>query len=154
MGVVAEVLAHGGYLPQLAELNQKKTFFNKKNGVVLGLFWFVFVACFLTAFFAIIGAPEELVAILAVTGFFGSVLITAASLIFLKSSRPSIPPAFQQPMRPREVYGHPQPNSLPAQAANAYGAPQAGNWRDTNDLQPANPTEGATQILNDEQKFR
>lgn len=155
LGTVAEVLAHGGYLPQLAELNAKKTFFNKKNGVVLGIFWFIFVCCFMTAFFAILNAAEELVALTAVTGFFGSVMIIAFSLIFLKSSRPSLPSTLQQPM-PADtpgLYGQPQQMVLPPQSASVYGAPEAGNWRDTNDLQPANPTEGATKLLDRDEKY-
>jgi len=151
LGVISEVLAYGGYLPQLAELNRKKTFFNKKNGVVLGLFWFVFFTMFMTAFFGILGAPEEFVGILAVTGVFGGLMTMIASLIFLPSSKKFVPNTFQPPV-PSQMQGFGQQHNqsaLPPQQtmpAASYAVPQAGNWRDTNDLQP-NVSENATKLL-------
>ena len=88
LGIVAEVVAHGGYLPQLAQLNnKKKTFFNKKNGVVFAAFWFIFLTLFCTAFFGILEAPDQLIGLCAITGVFGSMMIIIASLIFLPSSK-------------------------------------------------------------------
>jgi len=148
LGLVAEVVTHGGYLPQLAGLNKKKTVFNKKNGVVFGSFWFIFFTMFCTAFFAIINAPEEFVGVLAITGVFGALMIVIASLIFLPSSKPPMRGLAQ--FHPAPVLNDqyrvalPQPKSVPA---SVYAPPQAGNWRDTNDLQPTTITEGTTRLL-------
>src|SRR4051812_16654898 len=91
LGLVADVLANGGYLPQLAQLEQinlKKPFFSKKNGVLFGVFWFIFLTMFATAFFSILRAPQELDAIIAVTGVFGALMIIIGSLVGLPSSKP------------------------------------------------------------------
>jgi uncharacterized protein with PQ loop repeat len=154
LGIVSEVLAHGGFLPQLAQLNKKKTVFNKKNGVVFGAFWFIFFSMFCTAFFGILGAPEELVGILAITGVFGTMMIIIFSLIFLPSSKISMANLahFQTTPQP-DRFGLPaqqQNQALPPQQsipASVYAPPQAGNWRDTNDLQPTSVTEGTTKLL-------
>jgi hypothetical protein len=155
LGLVSEVVAHGGFLPQLAELGAKKKFFTKKNGVVTGIFWFIFFTMFCTAFFGILNAPEELVGILAITGVFGAIMIILGSLIFLPSSKTKLPYNIPvQPLAPGP-YSQPQQQALPPQQstpARQY-TPGAGSWRDTNDLQP-NVTEGATKILNDEERHR
>ena len=158
LGLVSEVVAHGGFLPQLAQLNKKKTFFNKKNGVVFGTFWFIFFTLFCTAFFGILQAPEELVGILAITGVFGTMMIIIFSLIFLPSSKISMANLahFQASPQP-DRYGVPaqhQNQALPPKQsipASVYAPPQAGNWRDTNDLQPTSVTEGTTKLLDKDQ---
>lgn len=153
LGVVSEVLAYGGYLPQLAELNKKKTLFNKKNGAVFSLFWFLFLTCFCTAFFGILGAPDELVGEFAITGVFGALMILIGSLIFLPSSKPFIPNNFNAASPQQHLpgyYGNSQQSALPPQQsipASVYAPPQAGNWRDTNDLQPSTVTEATTRLL-------
>ena len=43
LGLVSEILAHGGFLPQLAELHKsRKPKFTKKHGVIFSVFWFMF----------------------------------------------------------------------------------------------------------------
>lgn len=157
LGVVAEVVAHGGFLPQLAQLNQKKKFFTKKAGVVFGSLWFIFLTMFSTAFFGILGAPEELIGIIAITGVFGAMMIIIASLIFLPSSKvPVLLPQFQPPQQP-PMYVAGGQNALPPQQsipANMYNAPRpAGSWRDTNDLEPASVTESTTRLLEKDDKI-
>lgn len=150
MGVVADVVAHGGTLPQLEELarmNYKKPFFSKKNGVVFGTFWFIFLTMFATAFFGILGAPEELIGIIAISGVFGAMMIIVGSLVLLPSSKPPITfPAGSQP--PLDTSAHrlelPPQQSFPA---SSYVSPMPGNWRDTNDLQPTSVTESTTKLL-------
>ncbi len=151
LGVVAEVVAHGGFLPQLAQLNQKKKVFTKKAGVVFGTLWFIFLTMFSTAFFGILGAPDELIGIIAITGVFGAMMIIIASLIFLPSSKiPVLLQQFQPPQQP-PMYGADGQNALPPRQsipANMYNAPRpAGSWRDTNDLEPASVTESTTRLL-------
>lgn len=149
LSVVAEVLTHGGFLPQLAQLNQKRKFFTKKNGVVFGAFWFIFFTMFSTAFLGIVNAPEELIAIIAITGVFGAIMIVLASLVFFPSSKISMPvlPQFQTPPPPG-MYGTDRTALPPHQSvpASVYAAPQTGSWRDTNDLVPS-VTEGTTKLL-------
>lgn len=157
LGVVAEVVAHGGFLPQLAQLNQKKKFFTKKAGVVFGTLWFIFLTMFSTAFFGILGAPEELIGIIAITGVFGAMMIIIASLIFLPSSKvPTFIPQFQPQQQP-PIYGAGGQSALPPQQsipANMYNAPRpAGSWRDTNDLEPASVTESTTRLLEKDDKI-
>lgn len=152
LGLVSEVVAHGGYLPQLAELTRKKTVFNKKNGVVLSIFWLIFFTGFLTSFFGILGAPEELIALMAITGVFGSLMLLIGSLIFLRSSKEFIPNTFQMPGSaiPQGLHQPTGQTALPPQQAipvGVYAAPQTGSWRDTNDLQPTTVTEGTTKLL-------
>jgi uncharacterized membrane protein YvbJ len=89
LNIIAEVVANGGTLPQLAQLEQmsnKKPFFSKKNGILLGVFWFIFLTLFATSFFAILQAPEELIGIIAVTGVFGAMMLIIGSISFLPSS--------------------------------------------------------------------
>ena len=62
MGLVAELLTHGGFLPQLAELYQgKKSLFSRKNGVILSILWFIFFVMMLPAFFGIANADDAAV---------------------------------------------------------------------------------------------
>lgn len=153
LGLVSEVLMHGGFLPQLAELNKKKSHFTKKNGVVFSIFWFIFFTCFLTAVLGIAGAPNEAIGILAVLGVFGAFMFMIASLIFLPSSLKTFPWSGSQVPPPPNAYelGGPTVNAaLPPQQsvpASFYAAPAAGHWRDTNDLQPTTVTDGTTKLL-------
>ncbi|MBX3283463.1 MAG: hypothetical protein KF756_13435 [Acidobacteria bacterium] len=162
LSLVAEVVAQGGYLPQLAQLTEKPPpkIFNKKNGVFFAVSWFIFFTLFATSFFAILDGPEELIAMMAITGIFGSMIWLLGSLIFLPSSKPAsgIPPAFRttpQPMTmPATLHGRQTNMALPpqhTQPATEYRAPGVGAWRDTNDLQPTSVTEGTTRLLDQEE---
>ena len=131
LGLVSELLMHGGFLPQLAALdNKKKTIFTKKNGVVFGVFWFIFFTMFCTAFFGILNAPDELIGILAITGVFGTAMIILASLIFFRSSKPTgvFSPQFPAVQPPAGLYGINQTALPPQQSipASAYATPRAG----------------------------
>jgi amino acid transporter len=151
LGLISEVLAHGGFLPQLAELNQKKTIFTRKNGVILSVFWFIFFTMLLTSIFGIAGA-EELTAICAVIGIFGGLMIMIASLLLLKPAKKNYGfPGLEIPgSNPQTLYGAQQKNALPPQQTiptSGYVPPAAGNWRDTNDLTPTSITENTTRLL-------
>src|SRR5690348_8255702 len=87
MGLVSELLAHGGFLPQLADLYKNKTKFTKKNGVMFSVFWFIFFTMLLTSILGIAGAVDEAIGISAVIGVFGALMLLLASLVFLRSSR-------------------------------------------------------------------
>ncbi len=159
LNIVAEVVAHGGTLPQLAQLEQmnfKKPLFSKKNGVVFGTLWFIFLTMFCTAFLGIVGAPDELIGVVAITGVFGAMMIIIGSLVLLPSSKPQI--FFQDNLqRPPDQlqYGAAGQSSLPpahSVPVGMYAAPLAGSWRDTNDLQPASVTENTTRLLDEQEK--
>jgi len=156
---VSEVLAHGGFLPQLAELhNKKKSIFTKKNGVVMSAFWFILFTMLFPAINAIANGPDELGGISAVIGVFGGLMMLIGSLVFLPSSKPAYVP--RPPMMPGMqhapgLYG-PQHQALPPQQtmpASTYAPPQAGRWRDTNELEHGSVTESTTKLLTKEEKL-
>jgi hypothetical protein len=151
------VLAYGGFLPQLAELNKNKSIFTKKNGVVFGIFWFILFTMLLPAILGILNAPDEPIAVCAVIGFFGMLMIVIGSLVFFRSSKENTTVQPTQLPPPPAVHGIPgsQHSALPPQQsipASAYAPPQAGRWRDTNDLQPTSSvTEETTRLLDNQQ---
>jgi len=158
LSLVAEVLANGGFLPQLAELNKKRSIFTKKNGVVFGAFWFIFFTMLLTSIFGIAGA-DELAGITAVIGVFGMLMIVIGSLVLLPSSKQNLLALPQTQLPP--PHGLPggttsgQHAALPPQQSvpvSAYSAPQPGRWRDTNDLLPTSVTEETTRLLDDQKQ--
>ncbi|NOT47220.1 MAG: zinc ribbon domain-containing protein [Acidobacteria bacterium] len=155
LGIVGELLHHGGTLPQLADIQRKKTFFNKKNGVVFSVIWFIFFTMFLTSIWGIVGI-EELAGVCAVTGVFGALTILISSLVMLPSSKSYLvmpPPPLQRPQaQPAGLYGTPASPGLPPQRqepAGVYHAPQGG-WRapDTGDLvERGSVIENTTKLL-------
>ncbi len=151
--VVSEVLSHGGYLPQLAELNtRKKKFFSRRNGLGFSLIWTLFFLLIMAPFWGIMGV-DEMAGISAIVGIFGGLILMISSLMFLPKdvvrfdtsqfAMPSRPGQYNMPDQTAQSALPPQ-QSIPA---SAYGAPKAGNWRDTNDLEPTSVTEGTTRLL-------
>jgi len=158
MGLIAEVLAHGGFLPQLADLNKKKSIFNKKNGVMFGIMWFIFFVMLLPAS-ACLANAEDPAAFSAVFGVFTTLMIIVGSLVLLPTSKQY--PLIPQQMQPLSPMAHglhgAQRHALPGQQsipASAYAAPQAGSWRDTKDLEPSSVTESTTRLLEKEEEKR
>ena len=158
MGLIADVLAHGGFLPQLAELNKKKTIFTRKNGVVFSLFWFIVFVPFLTSIVGGVLDIEVMAEILALTGVFGALMIFIGSLVFLPSSKQY--PFISQHQMPPSPAAHGlhagQHQALPPQQsipANAYAPPKAGSWRNTNDLEPTSVTDSTTKLLEKDDKI-
>jgi hypothetical protein len=158
LSLVSEVVAHGGYLPQLAQLAQmghKKPWFSKKNGVLFGVIWFIFFTMFSTALLGILNAPEELIAIIAVTGVFGAMMIIIGSLVGLPSSKPPQFNTASLQWAPSQLRQPAEPGALPPQTsvpAGGYAVPAAGRWRDTNDLEPASVTESTTRLLREDER--
>jgi hypothetical protein len=155
LGVIAEVVAKEGHLPQLEELrNKKRTFFNKKNGVVFSFLWaifFIFLAIVFDGILDINRIGELLVA----KGIFGGLMILIISLVYLPSSKQ--PAGFRAEARParapESLYGTPvNQAALPpqqTQPASAY-APPAGEWRapDTGQFAfPGSVTDNTTKLL-------
>ncbi len=159
MGTVAEVLAHGGHLPQLEELYQQssKTWLTRKNGVVFSVMWFFFFVLILTPMGGILDV-DVLAGFSAIVGIFGGLMLLILSLVMLQpaNSRPR-QFAHQQPPPQPGIAGNSGRNALPSQQsrpADVYTSPQ-GAWQspETGDLaQPGSVTEGTTKLLKKEEE--
>jgi len=154
MHFVSELLTNDGTLPQLADLAQGRSFFNKKNGVLFGVFWFIFFTMFMTSAFGVLGV-EELAGLSAITGVFGTMLIIIASLVLLPSSKitkfASLPVGglrTQADLQSPPVQAQlPPSQSIPVQV---YAPPAAGAWKapDTGEFsRPGSVTENTTKLL-------
>ena len=157
LGLISEILAYGGFLPQLAETKKNKKRLTRKNGLYFSLFWFMLFSMILTLFWAIVGV-EELAAICAVTGTIGGLILVIASFAFLKKE-PRITKNFNQDLpdyKAQNLYGSHQTTALPPQQnqpAQNYVSPAA-SWRapDTGEMvQPQSVTEVTTKLLKKEQ---
>jgi len=150
LSIVSEVLVHGGYLPQLAAINQKSKFWTRRNGVAFSILWCLFFLLIMAPLWGIMNV-DELSAASAVIGIFGGLMWFISAMMFLpKVNKVNVEQNLPQP--PAGLYGQPQYQALPhAQSipASNFAPPQAGNWRDTNDLQPAR-SESATKLLNED----
>jgi hypothetical protein len=156
LGTVAEVVAHGGYLPQLLELSKpKKTFFSRRNGMAFSLIWCLFFLFIMTPFWGILNV-DELAGVSAVVGIFGGLIWLISSLMFLKKDTPVYPVQnFMPHVVRQDLSGQPNYSALPPQRSvpvSSYGTPQAGSWRDTNDLEPASVTESTTKLLEKDER--
>jgi hypothetical protein len=158
LGLVGELLEHGGYLPQLAELQKRKTtIFTRKNGVIFSILWLIFWMMMVPAFFGALGA-SRLSGAFAAFGFFSSLIIFVASIALLKRA-PKDYELYPQQMpgsSPASLYGQSSVGALPSQQtqpASTYMPPE-GAWRvpDTGDLaRPGSVTEGTTKLLKNEE---
>lgn len=154
MGLVSELLANNGSLPQLQALyNQKSTFFTRKNGVIFTTLWFIFWVMMLPAFFGIAG-EEDAAGVSAVFGFFTTIMLLIASLGLLKKSPKTyqLPPIEIPQAAPQGLHGAHTNHALPpqqTQPAQAYTAPQ-GAWRtpDSGEFAvPGSVTDTTTKLL-------
>lgn len=153
LGLVSELLANGGFLPQLAELYKgRSALFTRKNGVIFSILWFILFVMMIPAFFAIgdIDGPPQ---VSAVFGLFTTLMFLIISLGFLKKApKPYELRAVEASSTPAPLYGQVTATALPPQrqqAATDYTAPGAGSWRapDTGDLVPGSVIEGTTKLL-------
>lgn len=156
LGLVSEILSHGGFLPQLADLNDKsKKWLTRNFGLKISLLWFLLVCFILLPLAAITKAPGGVVAGLAIIGFCGALLMTALSFLFLQNEKnylqgqnePSKPK-----FEPQMLSGNRSQNALPSQTSqpvSSYAPPTAGSWKapDTGELVPRSVTEGTTKLL-------
>ena len=153
LSVVSQVLVHGGYLPQLAELNKKKKpLFSRRNGLAFSLIWCLFFLLVMAPLWGILN-HEKMAGASAVVGIFGGLIMMISSLIFLKKDTPDFAldhRMYSSPPGQHDLQGQTGYSALPPQQsipASAYVQPSAGSWRDTNDLQPTSITEGTTKLL-------
>lgn len=149
LDLVAEVVANNGTLPRLAD-NAGGGWFLRKNGLKVAALWFAVFMFLLTPLAGVSDAPEEVVAGMAIIGFFGTVFLMLISFLFLPKAAKAQPPTAGFAHDQGKYLGSERPAALPTGQsipANAYAAPAPGNWRDTNDLQPASVTDGTTKIF-------
>ncbi len=161
MGLIPDLIANNGVLPQLAELYQgKKGLFTRKNGLILTVLWFIFFVMMMPAFFGIAGA-DEVAGASAVFGVFTSMMLLIVSLAFLKRAPKKAEIAQIEMLRqqPQHSLHTTQPaGALPpqmAQPAQVYAPPQAGSWRapDTGDFgRTGSVTESTTKLLTKEEE--
>lgn len=154
MGLVSEILSHGGFLPQLADLYKSKKIFTKTNGMKFGLIWFLFWCLLMTPLLGIAGG-EEIVAVTAVLGFVGGMIIVILSALFLQNQPKNLPDNFllnKSDTIPAHLKGNKSQNALPpqqTQPAQSY-VPPTNSWKsaDTGDLvRPSSITEETTKLL-------
>lgn len=154
LDLVAEVVAHGGTLPEIEGLHKsKRKLFSRRNGLFFSLLWFLFFVLLLTPFWAIVGV-EELAAISAVTGIFGGFIIMLSSLFFLNNNPKNQLESKGVKYGQRNLGAHRTQNALPPQQTypvSDYVQPQAGSWRSTEDLEPTSVTEDTTKLLKEEE---
>ncbi len=158
MGLIPELIANNGMLPQLAELyQQKQGWLTRKNGVIFSLLWFVTFVMMIPAF-AGLADVEEIAAVSAVFGLFSTILLLIFSLGFLKKSQKTISIAALEVHQAQAtgLYGAtPNQHALPPQPipVESYTAPQGG-WRtpDTGEFaRPGSVTDSTTKLLTKEE---
>ncbi len=152
LGLVSEILAHGGFLPRLDELNTGKKLFTRRNGLFFSLFWFMIFTMILTPFWGV-AKIAELAAVCAIIGTMGGLILTVASFAFLKNEPKNAELQNQEsPNHKVKNLYQSQQTALPplqSQPAQSYVSP-ANNWKapDTGDLvHPHSVTDGTTKLL-------
>jgi hypothetical protein len=157
LGIVCELLINGGFLPQLAELaNKKSTKFTRRNGLIFTLFWFLFFLFIMAPFWGIVDV-EELAALSAILAIFGGFIFLLVSLLILKKPN-GLPQHLQMDpgqfnQQPAALYGNPVQQALPPQQSepvSSYSPPAAGSWRapDTGEFaRPGSVTDSTTKLL-------
>ncbi len=155
LGLVSEILAHGGFLPQLADLYKSKGWLTKRNGVAFSVFWLIFFCLILAILFRIADFDEFAGASVAI-GIFGGLMWLIASLVFLKSApKDSAVRMNELPSANVNAFAEvnqkvlPPNQTQPAQSyvppSSAWKAPETGEF-----AQPRSVTEGTTKLLRKE----
>lgn len=159
LGLVSEILANGGYLPQLAALqNNDLGWFTRKNGVIFSISWFIFFLLIMTPIFGIANI-DELSAVSALFGIFGGLMFLLISLFVLKRPMPVMPTYYIPQHQPATLYGNQQANAaLPPQQSEpvtSYAPPGAGTWKSPNTGEllrtPPSVTDSTTKLLKREE---
>ena len=151
LGLISEILAHGGFLPQLAELYKSKRWLTRKNGVVFSILWAIFFSVILASLWGIANVPE-LAGVSAVIGIFGGLMWLIASIVFLKSAANISFPANELPNANVKNFYEANQKVLPPQQqqpAQSY-VPPADAWKAPNTgefAKPSSVVEGTTKLL-------
>lgn len=153
---VAEVIENGGTSLKAFSNNKPKKDSPRKRGIKLGAM-IMLVGCFLVVpLMAImtpfLNFPVFFVPITAVLSFMGGILRIIYAFMFESSERAfeleEGNQAFSNPNYLNQASNKsalPPPTSIPV---SDYQMPQAGNWRDSEELQPTSVVEDTTKLLN------
>ncbi|HEX9929239.1 MAG TPA: hypothetical protein VGB02_11940 [Pyrinomonadaceae bacterium] len=159
LGLVSEILANGGFLPQLSAINDKKRFFTRRKVFLFGLVWFLLFILIIIPITAILfdddPAGKVIIPFVGILGTMGGLLLMLFSLFFESAKNNTQMPVQQQNFIPQNQVSAPHAqNALPPQAANftptgAAYQPPVGGWREakTGELVPPSITEGTTRLL-------
>ena len=155
--LVSEILAHGGFLPQLAELHKSKKLLTKKNGVVFSILWTMFFLLILCPLFGVANI-DALAGASALIGIFGGAMWMLSSLMLLKSEPNNYQMANMLPnANMMNLHGAAQRNLPPQQSQPAQSyVPPPGTWKapDTGEFaRPSSVTEGTTKLLEKDEKW-
>lgn len=152
LGLVSEILSHGGFLPQLLDLDKSKKWLTRNMGLKFALLWFVFITLILLPLAAITGAPREVVPALGIIGVCGALFLTALSFLFLNNDvKSSNKKDFQSENYAPQFLGGQKTQALPPQTSQPTSSyiPATGAWKapDTGELVPHSVTENTTKLL-------
>ena len=156
LAAVGDLLQTGGINP-LATTRTSSQQSPKKRGLKQGLFLFLLtflVAPLMGMLTVALRIEPFLVGFAVVLCFIGGLLRMAYALMF-ESSEPGVPTLEEKVLAGANTLSSVKANALPPQAsmpAANYFTPAAGNWRDTNDLQPTSVTENTTKLLEEDGK--
>jgi hypothetical protein len=156
---VSELLVHGGVLPQYVHPDEKgPTLFNRRNGLIFTLIWFITFLFILTPISAILNI-KPILPVFGVLSIFGSLLLLMISLLVLptgnnkQAKQFAGPGRFDPNMERGQMSGHQDQNALPpsrTEPAAVYSAPHASGWKapDTGEFAvPSSVTENTTKLL-------
>jgi len=150
---IAELLETGGIIPRSTVAASGES--PRKKGLKLGLFIFLltFLVVPITAIISMAIGIEPWAVAIAATLFVVGGLLRMLYAAFFESAIPlGGDPATLEAQRPAFL-NRPPTHALPPQQSvpvTAY-APPAGNWRETNDLEPRSVTEHTTRLLEKEE---
>ena len=159
LGLVSEILFHGGFLPQLADLPKNKKWLTRKNALKFCLVWFMLFTLILTPLAGSTGVKEA-AAFFGIIGTMGSLVMLVLTFLFLPKASKNfqneniLQSAQQQPAqfsgRMNNQAALPPQQTQPAQS---YMPPPANSWKapETGELvRPGSVTEGTTKLLRKE----
>ncbi len=156
LGLVSEILMHGGFLPQLADLYKSKKFFTRRNGLIFSLFWFLIFVGVLAPLVGITSGEGELIFIVALFGIVSSLIMVIASFLILKKEPVNLESPNQVLLNTgiHNTYENRQTALPPTQSQPAQSyAPPANSWKAPNTgefAEPRSVTENTTKLLRKE----
>lgn len=155
-----ELLQKGGVAtahPQTPTKGQSPRARGLKKGLFIFLLTFLIVPVVAILTIAIDAREPFVVAIVTILLFVGGLLRMAYALMFEDASPQTasdsddfLAAAKAHMNRAAAQSALPPQRSMPA---SAYAAPTAGQWRDTNELQPTSVVEGTTKLLDADEKI-
>lgn len=153
LGLVSDLLAHGGFLPQLADLQQKNGWLTRKNGLVFSLLWLIFFLPLCTTIFGGIFDNEVLGGITAALGVFGSLMIFIASLVLLKPAPKAYSQSTPNELANANVHGLHGAKYTALPPTQQQFIPPPGSWKAPNTgelVEPGSVTDATTKLLHKE----